>query len=72
MEALERIHGKVPDTIKGDLEFLRANVFLALGRPEDAAEVLRRWQATGDLRGFAAYNLGIAQLQAGHSPEALR
>lgn len=72
LEALERIHGKVPEGIQGDLEFLRANVFLALGRPADAADVLKRWQATGDLRGFAAYNLGVAQLQAGRSPEALR
>ena len=31
LEALERIHGKVPEGIKGDLEFLRANVLLALG-----------------------------------------
>jgi tetratricopeptide (TPR) repeat protein len=72
LEALERIHGKVPEAIKGDIEFLRANVYLALGRPADAADVLKRLQATGALRGFAAYNMGIALLQAGHSPEALR
>jgi hypothetical protein len=72
LQALERIHGVVPDNIKDDIEFLRANVYLALGRPDDAVEVLRRLQSAEGLRGFAAYNLGIAMLQAGHSPEGLR
>src|SRR5512136_557523 len=50
------------------IEFLRANVYLALGRPADAVEVLKRVQSAEALKGFAAYNLGIALLQAGHSP----
>lgn len=72
LHALERIHGTVPEGIKDDIEFLRANVYLALGRPADAVEVLRRLQGTESLKGFAAYNLGIALLQADHTPEALR
>ena len=72
LHALERIQGTVPDDIKDDIEFLRANVYLALGRPADAVEVLRRLQSAESLKGFAAYNLGIALLQAGHSPDALR
>src|SRR5215467_8138501 len=42
--ALERIQGPVPDNIKDEIEFLRANVYLALGRPADAVEVLRHLQ----------------------------
>ncbi len=72
LNALERIRGTIPDGIKDDIEFLRANVYLVLGRPADAAEVLRRLQSAEDLKGFAAYNLGIALLQAGHTQEALR
>jgi lipopolysaccharide biosynthesis regulator YciM len=72
LHALERIQGTVPDNIKDDIEFLRANVYLALGRPADAVEVLRRLQGAESLKGFAAYNLGVALLQAGHSPEGLR
>jgi hypothetical protein len=72
LQALERIHGKVPEAIKDDTEFLRANVYLALGRPADAADVLERLQAARGLKGFAAYNLGIALLQAGRAPEGLR
>ena len=72
LHSLERIQGTVPDNIKDDLEFLRANVYSALGRPADAMEVLKRLQSAESLKGFAAYNLGIALLQAGHNTEALR
>jgi tetratricopeptide (TPR) repeat protein len=72
LRALARIHGTVPQDIKNDVEFLRANVYSALGRPADAVEVLRRLQGAEDLKGFAAYNLGIALLQAGRTQEALR
>ena len=72
LHSLERIRGPVPDKIKDDLGFLRANVYLALGRPTEAAETLKALQAAESLKGFAAYNLGIALLQSGRTPEALR
>ena len=72
LNALARIHGAVPEDIRNDVEFLRANVYSALGRPADAVEVLRRLQGAEDLKGFAAYNLGIALLQAGRTQEALK
>src|SRR5215469_7621916 len=72
LHALERIQGTVPDNIRDDVEFLRANVYLALGRPADAAEVLKRLQNAESLKGFAAYNRGIALMQSGRSPEGLR
>jgi len=72
LNALARIHGTVPEDVRNDVEFLRANVYSALGRPADAVEVLRRLQGAEDLKGFAAYNLGIALLQAGRTQEALR
>jgi len=72
LQALGRIQGTVPDNIKDDVEFLRANVYLALGQPTDAVDVLKRLQTAQGLKGFAAYNLGIALLQSGHSPEGVR
>jgi hypothetical protein len=72
LHALERIQGTVPNGIRDDIEFLRANVYLALGRPADAVEVLKRLQNAQGLNGFAAYNLGIALLQSGNSPEGLQ
>src|SRR5258708_7985982 len=72
LHSLERIQGTVPDNIKDDLEFLRANVYSALGRPADAVEVLKRLQGPESLKGFAPYNLRLPPLQAAHNAEALR
>lgn len=70
LHALSRIQGDVPETIRDDVEFLRANVYLAAGRPHDAVDVLRHFPDTGDLAGFSAYNLGIAYLQDGDTANA--
>src|SRR4030095_7614439 len=63
LHALERIKGAVPDNIKDDIEFLRANVYMATGRPSEAAKVLAPLQSDPNLVGFVSYNLGIALLQ---------
>jgi len=72
LHALERIQGVVPDGVKDEIEYLRGNVYLALGRPADAVDVLKRLQSAPSQKGFAAYNLGIALWQAGQGPDALR
>ena len=69
--ALDRIRGRVPDEIKDDIAFLRANVYLASARPDAAADVLKKLQGADGLTGFAAYNLGIALLQDKRQKEAL-
>jgi tetratricopeptide (TPR) repeat protein len=63
LRALDRIDGKVPDGIRDDIEFLRANIFLAQGKPAASFDVLKRLQDSDNFRGFASYNLGIAYLQ---------
>lgn len=60
MLALARIDGEVPKPIRDDIEFLRANIYLARQQPELAVDVLRDMQSEDDLDGFVAYNLGIA------------
>jgi predicted negative regulator of RcsB-dependent stress response len=71
LRALDRIEGEVPESIHDDIEFLRANVFLAEGRPEDSIEVLEGLQDSESFGGFASYNLGIAYLQSGQRQAAL-
>jgi predicted negative regulator of RcsB-dependent stress response len=70
LQALDRIQGKVPERIRDDVEFLRANVLMGLGRNDDAVKVLKRVQGAESLKGFAAYNLGIALLEDGHQQDA--
>jgi hypothetical protein len=62
----------VPEEIRGDVNFLRANIYLATGRPADAVDVLEDLTNSKDLGGFSRYNLGIALLQDGRQEEAIR
>lgn len=69
MEALGRIHGEVPKDIRDEIEFLRANAFLAMGQPVEASAVLKKLLDADGLQGFAGYNYGIALLQDGKTGE---
>src|ERR1700751_5723257 len=71
LEALARIKGTVPEEIKGDLEVLRANVYMATGQTSNAVKVLTQLKSNERLAGFVAYNLGIALLQDGRPEEAI-
>ena len=71
LHALARIRGEIPEEIRDDVEFLRANVYLSLGRPSDATDVLERLQGSERLKGFSAYNLGIALLQDGRERDGI-
>ncbi len=65
LEAVERIKGVVPVEIHDDLAFLRAQIFMANGRFDDAARILKDLQGAKSLEGFTTYNLGIALLKGG-------
>src|SRR6266581_2031192 len=71
LQALARIKGTVPEEIRGDVEFLRANVYMATGQPSEAVKVLAQLKSNERLAGFVAYNLGIALLQDGRPQEAI-
>lgn len=72
LHALERIKGRVPDRIRDDVAFLRAQVLMANGRFPDAIEVLKGLQNAKSLEGFSAYNLGIALWRGGQPEEGGR
>jgi tetratricopeptide (TPR) repeat protein len=71
LNALARIQGTTPVEIEDDIEFLRANIYMATGRPSEAVDVLAHLRSDRDLAGFAAFNLGIALMQAGRQQEAI-
>src|SRR5262245_17095707 len=71
LHALGRIQGAVPGAIRDDVEFLRANIDMAIGQPGEAVKVLREVHSGQSLAGFVAYNLGIALFQDGRPKEAI-
>ena len=69
LQALERIHGAVPAGIEEDLAFLRAQIYMAVGRFAEAEPILEDLREAKGLEGFASYNLGIALLKEGKKQE---
>lgn len=64
LHALELIQGPVPERVRAVEQFLRARVYMQLGRFEDAIALLRTLRGEKTLAGFVDYNLGIALLKA--------
>jgi len=52
LQALARIKGAVPEEIRGDVEFLRANVYMATGQPSEAVKVLAQLKSNERLAGL--------------------
>jgi tetratricopeptide (TPR) repeat protein len=71
MLALDRIEGEIPRAIRDDINFLRANIYLATDRNDESLEILEQLQDSKSYGGFAAYNLGIGYLQGGRRTEAV-
>jgi hypothetical protein len=67
--AMERIEGLIPEEIKEDLAFLRAQILMANGNFDKAAEILKNLQEISKFNGFATYNLGIALIKKGKTQE---
>ena len=71
INALDRMQGGMSDAVHLQAKFLRANVLLAVGRPGEAVEILRGLQQANELKGFTAYNLGVALWRAGETQHGL-
>ncbi|KJS32546.1 MAG: hypothetical protein VR64_06485 [Desulfatitalea sp. BRH_c12] len=69
LHAVERIRGAVPQKIRDDLAFLRAQILMANGRFTEAARILKDLQGAKSLQGFSAYNLGIVMVFDGQERE---
>jgi hypothetical protein len=69
LSTIERIDGKVPEKIRDDVAFLRAQILIANGRFTDAIRILKDLQGVKSLDGFTHYNLGIALLKDGKVEE---
>jgi hypothetical protein len=72
LTALNRVEGTVPEKIRDDLNFLRANTYMAVGRFPDAVKILRDMQGAKGYEGFATYNLGMAQIRNGQEADGLQ
>ncbi len=71
LEALDRIDGEIPEAIRDDIRFLRANTLMGLDRTAEAIPLLRDLERSRELGVYAGYNLGIALLEDGRGDAAM-
>ncbi|HEY0719907.1 MAG TPA: tetratricopeptide repeat protein [Gammaproteobacteria bacterium] len=71
LHTIERIIGKVPERIRDDEQYLRAQIYMVNGRFTDAAKILEGLRDAKGLEGFAGYNLGIALIENGQEKEGI-
>lgn len=71
LQALDRIDGEIPEAIRDDIRFLRANTLMGLDRTAEAIPLLRDLERSRELGVYAGYNLGIALLEDGRGDAAM-
>ncbi|MBI3187227.1 MAG: tetratricopeptide repeat protein, partial [Gammaproteobacteria bacterium] len=71
LHILQSIDGELPERVRSDEIFLRAQVYIATGKFTEAAELLSELKKDDKYEGFAAYNRGIALIQSGQEKEGL-
>ena len=65
LSTIERIKGRIPEKIKHDELFLRAQIYMYNGTFPDAIRILQGMQGVKSFEGFSTYNLGLAFMQSG-------
>jgi len=71
LDAIEKINGEIPESIRVDEQFLRAQIYISTGDFLKAIDILRLIENEKSVAGFAAYNLGIALIQSGNEKEGV-
>jgi hypothetical protein len=65
LSTIEKITGKIPEKIREDELFLRAQIYMLTGKFKEAIQILQDLQGSKKYAGFSTYNLGIALIQDG-------
>lgn len=71
LRSIKKIAGMIPEGIRDEELFLRAQIYMANGQFDDAVNILQGLQDVKSFEGYAAYNLGIALYQSGQEQKWL-
>ena len=69
--SLDVLRGEEPETFKTDVAYLRAMASIDTGQFGDAVKLLQTLKNEKILKGYVAYNLGIALIQNGKEKEGM-
>jgi tetratricopeptide (TPR) repeat protein len=71
LKSIDKITGKIPEDIREDVLFLRAQIYLANGKFTDATKLFQELEKAKSYEGFAAYNLGVSLIKSGQEKQGL-
>lgn len=71
LHTIERLKGEIPERIKYEEPFLRAQIYIETGKFTDAIQLLQNLEKEKKLEGYAGYNLGVAMFQSGNEQEGI-
>jgi hypothetical protein len=69
---IEKLKGKVPEKIRYEEPFLRAQIYIVNGKFSEAIRLLEDIENAEGMRGFAGYNLAVALIRSGKREEGLQ
>jgi len=70
-QTIEKLKGAVPDRIKYEEPFLRAQIYIENGKFTEAIKLLKDLESSDKLQGYSGYNLGVALFQSGNEQQGI-
>ncbi|MGD8559498.1 MAG: tetratricopeptide repeat protein, partial [Gammaproteobacteria bacterium] len=71
LQTIEKLQGEVPEKLRFEEPFLRAQIYIATGRFSEAIELLKSIEGAEGLEGYAGYNLGVALFKSGEEQKGI-
>jgi len=71
-QTIEKLKGSVPDKLRYEEPFLRAQIDIVNGKFTEAINLLKGIETANGMTGFAGYNLAVALIQSGQKEEGLK
>ena len=71
LHTIEKLNGEIPEKIKLEEPFLRAQIYIENGKFSDAIGLLKNMENEKSLQGYSGYNLGVALFQSGKEQEGI-
>ncbi len=69
---IEKLKGKVPEKLRYEEPFLRAQIYIVNGKFTEAIRLLNDIENAEGVEGFAGYNLAVALIRSGKQEEGYR
>ena len=71
LQTIDKLKGDIPEKIKHEEPFLRAQIYIENGKFEDAITILKKIEKEDSLKGYSGYNLGVALFQSGAEEQGI-